>query len=162
MLITKPENVKSKAQNITLSSTNAYLIGSDELNFAPFFSKSFSLPGVSVNTSSFNKYGNRLVVEGDTYEYEELNLEIYINENFDTYLELYDALLNKTHFNIWCIVFNNATDRKELFKVIFDNCIINNLSAVDFKYENEPGSVLSVKISYNKFRIKKVNNEEVI
>ena len=138
-----------------------FRVGSNTLKITPFFIKSLNIPGISmVHPQLPTKSGVKLNVGADTIEFEALDLEVLLDNNFDTYFELlelvfkvvdfdYDTFAMPT-FDLWIQVLN--AKKEELFKFEFSNCRITSISALSLDPEAELGATVSINVVYDFYR----------
>lgn len=149
-----------------LASTNfadvsRFLVGSDDLCVAPFFIKTFNIPGIQMQHLTMgNRSGTKLHLGADTMEFDPLELEIMLDANFEVYFEFlrlaqtsvdFDrGTFAQPEFSLWVAIMN--TSNEVLFRFDFVGCRINSLGSLAMDPEAEPGTSINVSIVYDYYR----------
>lgn len=137
-----------------------FRVGSDTLKLTPFYVKSFNIPSVSFSHIAMaTRSGTKLKVGADTIEFGDLDLEVMIDSNFETYFEILDLMFKEVdwnydsfampEFDLWLIVSDSKGNEK--FRFDFKNCRINNIGNLNLDPEAELGSMFSLSITYDYF-----------
>lgn len=147
-----------------LADVSRFLVGSDTLKLTPFYIKNFSIPGISMSHIAMpTRSGVKLHLGADSMDFDNLDLEVLLDANFNTYFELLNIAMQEVdpeydsfatpEFNLWCAVQN--TKGEELFRFDFVNCRINSIGALSMDPEAELGSTVSVNIAYDYYKWKR-------
>lgn len=128
-----------------------------------YYIQSLNIPSIATNIIQLNTQFGQLQVLNDVNTYEHLDLKLIIDED----LEVYKALLKycqKRHkpgtmYNaepeykdIYLIIYNN--NNKELLKLVFKNCYLDSIGALDYAFNDDNSEVVtSAIIKYNYFEL---------
>lgn len=147
-----------------------FLCGSDELDFGPLFVQSFAIPGINFSHTDIagSRHGAKLHIQGDSCTYNNLNLNLLIDEDFKSYFDFYDKVMKgfnpregkfaNQEFNFWITV----TDLKgyPLFKTEFFSCRIESIGDIELTTtDDSTANTLSIDIVYDYYTISKIQSK---
>lgn len=147
-----------------LADLTRFQVGSDVLKSSPFYIKSFPIPGISLNHISMaTRSGIRAKFGSDSLEYGDLDLEVILDSNLDSYFELLDLVYQEVDFDydsfaqptfdLWVVALDSQGN--ELLKFDFIGCKINSLGSLNLDAEAELGATVSVSITFEMLRWKR-------
>lgn len=153
-----------------LADLSNFMVGSDTLKITPFFIKSFSIPGISFSHPSLpTRSGVNLKLGADNISFGDLDLEVLLDSNFNTYFELLDLAFKEVdwdydsysmpRFNLWVV--SRDSKGNEKFRFDFINCRINSIGNLTLEPEADLGAMISLSLSYDYYRWSKIERREV-
>lgn len=144
--------------SVNLADVSQFLVGSDTLKITPFFIRNFTIPSIAfAHPSMMTRSGVELRVGADAVSFNELNIDVILDSNFQTYFELLDLALSEVdfehgsfatpEFDLWVQVLN--ANKELLFRVDFYHCRISSIGEIALDPSADLGSTLNVGISYD-------------
>jgi len=132
--------------------------------------QSCNLPGISLNPVETSNRGMNLSFQGDTLNYNELNLEFILEEDFSNWTEIinhFDKMrkIGSDTGNIdekMSTLFIQNDNQKTLLKLKFFNCKATSISDIDFSSNEDDDEEITftVTIKYDYFIIENRETED--
>lgn len=126
-----------------LAEQTNYLAGSSEFEDFILYITKCNLPGLSVSPPAIGgRFGTQHHPGADAVSYNELTLEVLVDEDLTVYLEILkyfkkrvrmDMTFDNESFPFWIQINNNKGNK--LFMVYFTNCRITSIS--DFQFDSQ-------------------------
>lgn len=153
-----------------LADLSNFMVGSDTLKITPFFIRAFNIPGISFSHPSMStRSGVKLKLGADSMEFGDLDLEVLLDSDFNTYFELLDLVFKEVdwdydsysmqQFDLWVV--SRDSSGRELFRFDFFNCRINSIGNLSLEPEADLGAMVSLSVSYDYYRWTKFERKEI-
>lgn len=124
-----------------------------------------NLPGVSLNPVDTSHRGMNLSFQGDTLNYNDLNVDLILDEDFSNWLEIMEHINKMREIggdtgNLdekTSTLFVQNENEKTLFKINFYNCKVINISDLEFSSNEDDDEEITfnITIKYDYYKIEK-------
>lgn len=153
-----------------LAQKTNYIAGSSEFESVPFYLTNVNIPGISLNhTEIGGRNSTKMRLSGDTISWNDLTIEMLIDEDFEIYLELMNVIEKNINaetgtfadftFNFWIEISNSKGNK--ILKMDFNNCRINSISDITLDSQDDiTEHTLTIEINYDYYKIE--NNTSYI
>jgi len=123
-----------------------------------------NLPGVSISHIKTNKNSQSLFLQGDTIEYNPLEIELILDEGLETWKDIMSKFEHMREqqegtgeilqSGSWLLIQDDNSNN--ILKINFYNTIINSIGDLKFSTTSEDNNItLSISISYDYYTIGK-------
>lgn len=143
----------------SLGDVSNFLVGSHSLPIIPFYIKTFTIPGIVLNDLKYQtRSGIPLHLGADSVDFGSLDLEIMLDGDFKTWLEIQKILRNSIdfkrdtfsmpEFDLWVLVLDTVS-KNVRFKVVFNHCRFLGISELMLDPSAELGATFTAQVSYD-------------
>jgi len=141
--------------------------GSNQLQLSQIYLNSVNIPGINFSHPELSsRAGSKLNLTGDTLTYNNLSIEILVDEDFNIYHEISTKIFNNIspitgsfaniEFDFWIDI--NNSKGYHLFKMEFNSCRIESIGDIQLETNSdETEFTLPVELKFDYFNIIKSN-----
>ena len=149
--------------NLNFQQPSNFTCGSKAFGDLQLMIKAIAIPGINMNPMPYNgRAGAKFQVTSDTIEYDALDIDIYVDENFVVYKELMSIVKKNINidtgtfgdfqFDLWVEGGNNLGNSR--IKWEFHGCRIMNVGGMAFDSSDESTErTVSLTLSFDYFEI---------
>lgn len=140
--------------------TNYYVVfGTEKLNDIKYYLKGCNIPGVTLEPVEIGNKVHAFNIGGDKIEFNPLVLDILIDEDFDTYLDMINEIfslknpntgeINRTQFNLNLFITSNKGN--PILNITYQDCFITSIGDIEMNDGDADVSTLhyNVTIKYS-------------
>lgn len=150
----------STSLNLNYTSSNRAVLTIPKLTDTTFTINNFKIPSIRLPAAIQHTPFAAVPWMGDKVEYDDLKLEIIINEDITNWIELHDWLRNlgapedKAEFRTKAVEFVDAfvviynSHNNPILKVTFQNTVITDLEGIDFNESISEADVKKVEATF--------------
>ncbi|MCK5535520.1 MAG: hypothetical protein KAI79_01770 [Bacteroidales bacterium] len=144
-----------------------YTCGTEAFDLLPFYATAVNIPGVNFSLPEVGgRSGTKLSVSADNVSFNNLSLEILVDEDYKIYNEIMDIIFDHINvesgsfadfsFDFWCEV--NDDMGKKVMKIEYYNCKIESVGDLSLDSSDDvPEQMFSLDIRFDYFKI--IKNE---
>lgn len=145
-----------------LSQKTNILAGSTELQIGTLYLQNMSIPGISFSHPEIGGRGGfKGTLNADTVEFNTLNFDVLVDENFEVYNDLISTIFKQIDletyqysvesFDFWISVTDNFGN--PIAKWDYFNCKIESISDLDYSYSDETTEyTMNMSLRYDSFK----------
>ena len=123
-----------------------------------FWLKAVTLPSISVDSQEITREPYAIKIEGNTLTYDNLDVSVFIDENFEVYQEIYNGFTQiiasedseRPQANGNILIFNNQLTEIVL-SVAFQDLFLLNLPSISYDNFSTTPIAVDLSMAYNKF-----------